>query len=362
MKNILLHSWVASLFFIPVFAFASVTVTPAAGGSAISADTTGGSYTSLGTITITEGDKKDFPKNQTSKTLILTAPSGFSFNTAQSAPSVTFTATRDILSASAAVTSSSTVTVTFSTDNGNNGEDALDTMVIGSSTPIQIRPAAGTPLASGQLYQSTANGGTAAAIVGITTTNTASGSGATNFGTLTEVAGAASALSVTPANSTITADQTATFAATSVDQFGNSLGVVTGSTTFSISGGAGGSFAANVYTPATAGSWTVTGAKGAATGSTGLTVTPGAASTAAITASPASPVEAGSSTTLTVTVRDAHGNTVADGTAVSFRSEGGHIQPQCTTATTATESGVCSVNWVSANPRPTVGLGGRAGR
>jgi hypothetical protein len=68
--------------------------------------------------------------------------------------------------------------------------------------------------------------------------------------------------------------------------------------------------------------------------------------------------------TVAVTARlaDRFSNPVADGTAVQFNSEGGHILPQCTTTTTATESGVCSVNWVSADPRPTVGSGGRKGR
>ncbi len=68
--------------------------------------------------------------------------------------------------------------------------------------------------------------------------------------------------------------------------------------------------------------------------------------------------------TVAVTARlaDRFSNPVADGTAVSFNTEGGHILSQCQTGTTATESGVCTVNWVSANPRPTIGLGGRAGR
>jgi hypothetical protein len=65
---------------------------------------------------------------------------------------------------------------------------------------------------------------------------------------------------------------------------------------------------------------------------------------------------------VTARLADRFSNPVADGTAVQFNSEGGHIQPQCTTATTPTEGGVCSVTWTSANPRPTVGLGGRAGR
>jgi hypothetical protein len=68
--------------------------------------------------------------------------------------------------------------------------------------------------------------------------------------------------------------------------------------------------------------------------------------------------------TVAVTARlaDRFSNPVADGTAVSFNSEGGHIQPSCQTTTSPTESGFCTVNWVSANPRPTVGSGGRAGR
>jgi hypothetical protein len=68
--------------------------------------------------------------------------------------------------------------------------------------------------------------------------------------------------------------------------------------------------------------------------------------------------------TVAVTARlaDRFSNPVADGTAVQFNSEGGHILPQCTTTTTPTESGVCTVNWVSADPRPTVGQGGRKGR
>ena len=58
---------------------------------------------------------------------------------------------------------------------------------------------------------------------------------------------------------------------------------------------------------------------------------------------------------VTARLADRFSNPVADGTAVQFNSEGGHIQPQCTTGTTATEAGVCSVYWTSADPRPTIG-------
>jgi Bacterial Ig-like domain (group 1) len=60
---------------------------------------------------------------------------------------------------------------------------------------------------------------------------------------------------------------------------------------------------------------------------------------------------------VTVRLADRFSNPVADGTSVSFNTEGGHIQSQCGTTTTASESGVCTVEWVSANPRPTVGRG-----
>ena len=69
-------------------------------------------------------------------------------------------------------------------------------------------------------------------------------------------------------------------------------------------------------------------------------------------------------TTMPVTVRlaDRFNNPVPDGTAVTFSTEGGRIQPQCTTVSNATESGFCVVNWTSSNPRPVGGLGqsGRA--
>ncbi len=54
-------------------------------------------------------------------------------------------------------------------------------------------------------------------------------------------------------------------------------------------------------------------------------------------------------TTVNVTARlsDAFNNPVPDGTAVSFSTEGGSIEPSCTTS-----NGACSVVWTSQNPRP----------
>ena len=58
---------------------------------------------------------------------------------------------------------------------------------------------------------------------------------------------------------------------------------------------------------------------------------------------------------VTARLADRFNNPVPDGTAVTFTAEGGKIQSQCTTGTTASESGVCSVNWVSSAPRPSNG-------
>lgn len=63
----------------------------------------------------------------------------------------------------------------------------------------------------------------------------------------------------------------------------------------------------------------------------------------------------GVSDPVTVRLADRYNNPVSDDTAITFTTEGGKIDSQCTTKTTATESGVCTVNWTSQNPRPANG-------
>lgn len=58
---------------------------------------------------------------------------------------------------------------------------------------------------------------------------------------------------------------------------------------------------------------------------------------------------------VTARLADRFNNPVPDGTGVTFTTEGGNIASQCTTQTTTTESGVCTVKWTSANPRPADG-------
>ena len=63
----------------------------------------------------------------------------------------------------------------------------------------------------------------------------------------------------------------------------------------------------------------------------------------------------GTGDVVTVRLSDRYNNPVSDGTAITFTTDGGKIGSQCTTKTTDTESGVCSVNWTSQNPRPANG-------
>jgi len=63
----------------------------------------------------------------------------------------------------------------------------------------------------------------------------------------------------------------------------------------------------------------------------------------------------GIQTKVTARMADRFQNPVPDGTAVSFHSKGAKIDPQCTTATTSTESGVCTVNFTSQAQKPSDG-------
>jgi len=171
---------------IPVYA--SVVVTPATGGSTISADTNGatgtGVYTLLTGPTITEGAVGDVHAG----TIILNAPTGFAFDTGGVAPTVLIgcvtgsctTSNRNVngvvmtngitADSPSAITSRTASTITFTvTSAGSNGVKNYLTW-----QNVRVRPTAGSPLApSGNITK----GGTA-----IVTGATA----LTNFGTLGE--------------------------------------------------------------------------------------------------------------------------------------------------------------------------------
>jgi unsaturated rhamnogalacturonyl hydrolase len=181
--------------------FATVTLTGATGGGNISADTASNApasaWTTLGAITVTEGASTDFT-NGTGVTLVLKAPAGFQFNTAVT-PSITFTASKNITSAAVAMTDASTMTVTLTV---SGTAVAADSLTIGSTTNIQVRPTATVPLATGNhIYRPSTGGGTAG-IRGIT--NSVDGSTGSNFGALTEAPGIPS--SVMPSQTRIMSD------------------------------------------------------------------------------------------------------------------------------------------------------------
>ncbi len=168
------------LFSISENVLAAVSITTATGGSAISADTVGGTYTSLTGPIVSEGAVGDIGVGA----IVLSVPTGFIFDTGGTAPTVKIIRTsgngadtRNINSVadgtSVAVTSISTSQITFTvTSAGING-------VKNSLTwqDVRVRPSAVSPLASGNITKT----GTST-ITGIT-------DNVTNLGTLTEVAG-----------------------------------------------------------------------------------------------------------------------------------------------------------------------------
>ncbi len=186
---------------------ASGVVTPATGGTTISADTSAPGLT-FTTLTGPLYDGTSIPLG----TIVLNAPAGFDFNTDPSnLPSVLITHVSgsgpDAVGTITSVTSTQ-ITFTVTTAAGAGTEDSL------TWQNVEVQPSAGTPLASGNIYESGS-----ASLVGVT-----QGPGGTNFGTLTEVPGAASQLVIhTQPSATATAGMV--FATQPViyeeDQFGN---------------------------------------------------------------------------------------------------------------------------------------------
>lgn len=208
-------------------------ITPATGGSAISADNTGGIFVALTGPSYQEGASGQIGLG----TIILNAPSGFEFATTPQ-PSFTITNTgsggTDISIAFASVTASQ---ITFNvTGASTNGAKDLITW-----QGVKVRPTAGTPLVTQNMTLS----GTAS-LNGVTP-------GVTNFGSLTVVMGAVSRIVVTLPGETFTAgsgnsgtvtQQTAGTSfnitkLTATDQFFNIITSYSGAKTISYSGPGG---------------------------------------------------------------------------------------------------------------------------
>lgn len=168
----------------------ALQVTPASGGTSISADTAANSptaaWTDLGAITLSEtknGHRRHFVPG-TDRTFVLKAPTGFQFNSAQ-VPSVSFTEGRNITTASAGFQDGTTLVVTLTIV----GQNQADTLVIGATTALQVQPTSTAPLASGNIYRPSGTAGGTAIIKGVTKTLSLNGSGGTSFGRLVETTG-----------------------------------------------------------------------------------------------------------------------------------------------------------------------------
>jgi len=177
-------------------AFSNVTITTATNGT-INTCAFPSAYQTLGDIIITEGANGDFTAG-TNVTLILTAPTNFSFNAGVG--NVTFSASKNITAASIVVTSS-IITITYSSS-GTNRTDIL------TISGIQIL--ANNFSSSGNILRTSGNPGTGT-IAGIT-------NGTTNFGTLTSTLIAPSSpslnIAITSGSNPMCPGNSATFTAT----------------------------------------------------------------------------------------------------------------------------------------------------
>ncbi len=170
--------------------------------------------------------------------------------------------------------------------------------------------------------------------------------------TVTVNPGPVATLVLSPARTTTVAGVAVVYSATGTDQFGNDLGNLTPSTTFSISPDGSCSGASCVAT--VIGVHTVSGTNRGVTATTSLTVTPGPVNTLVLSPAGATLV-AGSSQSFTATGYDIYSNLIGDVTATTTFS----MQPDgsCTGATcVATVSGVHTVTGSNGAGRGTASL------
>ncbi len=218
----------------------SVTIAAAVNGNAISADDFGtGDWTALTGPYYEEATSA----NVGIGTIILYAPSGFEFDQGGITPTVLIngsgTASENINNESdgtsvSVIVSATQITFTVTSVSSNGVTNSL------TWQDIRVRPTAGAPLASGNISKS----GTST-LIGVT--------GGTNFGTLTQIAGAIDKLVITLPGQTFTsgsgnsgspANQTAATpftisSITATDQYLNTAPSYSGAKTFSYSGPAG---------------------------------------------------------------------------------------------------------------------------
>ena len=205
----------------------SSILAPASGGSAISADTKGGVYTSLTGPVYTEVQNGNIGNG----TISLNAPSGFIFDTNATLPTILITRVggsgANSLNVNGVASGTSVAMTTITTTNLSFTITSASSAGVTCSLTwqnVRVRPSAGTPLASGNITSS----GTST-VQGLTTNST-------SWGFLNEVVGAATKLAIATAPSS-TAVAGVDFAQQPViqvqDQFGN-LRMADNSTTVTV--------------------------------------------------------------------------------------------------------------------------------
>ena len=202
------------------------------------------------------------------------------------------------------------------------------------------------------------NGGTTGASCAVASCTATQAGGYTVTGTdgafsdtaaLTVTAGTLASITISPDTASIAAGGSQPYTAEGFDSFHNSLGNVTGSTTFTITpnGGATGASCTLASCTATqAGGYTVTGTDGAFSDTAALTVTAG--TLASITISPhAATIASGGSRSYTAEAFDAFHNSlgsVTGSTTFTIAPNGGTTGASCTVATcTAVRAGSYTV-------------------
>lgn len=187
-----------------------VTVNPATGGSVISADTTGGAWTTLTGPIATESLSGDIGTG----TIILNAPAGFVFNDA-AAVSALVSGSATPANNINGVANNGTIRATVAADGSSITLTVTETSTSANTLTwqnIQVRPASGAPLVTGGLAES---GSSVLVKLNIT---------GSSWGPLAEVAGVPTQLAFIqqppPSNILATAITPAVIVST-IDQFGN---------------------------------------------------------------------------------------------------------------------------------------------
>ncbi|HLQ62773.1 MAG TPA: Ig-like domain-containing protein [Candidatus Acidoferrales bacterium] len=182
--------------------------------------------------------------------------------------------------------------------------------------------------------------------------------GASAGASLNVIAGPLASLTLAPGTASITAGGSQAYTAQGFDRYGNSLGDLTSSTTFSI--GPDGSCTGATCTATVAGAHTLTGTNLGKTATGGLTVNPGPLATLTLSPSPAS-ISAGGSQSYTATGYDGFGNSLGDLTTAatfSIAPNGSCAGATCTATTagahtvTGTRSGVSGTASLTVNAGP----------